>query len=310
MPAVSVVIPVFNKQKYVENSLKSVLNQTFKDFEIIIIDDGSTDNSPRIIEKFTDRRIKFFKQSNQGVSYTRNKGVELSNSPLIAFLDADDYWYPFHLQTIIKLYKEFTQADFFATGYEVKYPGGLVKKFQFKPEKQERILEKFYRYIEGSPLFYTSNFAIKKDIFKKEKGFKTHIHGEDTEFFYRLGYHYRLAYNPSITLRYMNKTENSLFANYETDRKVIILNELKSIEAKDIYMKKMLDLNRFAWSLEYKVSGEYQKAIELVKQIDKKNLNFIQKILLKSPASVIKKLKRLQEFLIKNRIYISPFKKT
>ncbi|AMB99870.1 hypothetical protein AWM75_07775 [Aerococcus urinaehominis] len=87
---VSIIMPVYNKEKFIEKSINSVLNQNFEDFELIIIDDGSTDSSKKIIEQFIDSRIKYIYQKNQGVSVARNKGIEVSKGEYISFIDADD----------------------------------------------------------------------------------------------------------------------------------------------------------------------------------------------------------------------------
>src|SRR5690606_21977683 len=94
----SVVISVFNKEKYIAETLKSVLNQTFTDFEIIILNDGSMDNSQAEILKFDDPRIKYFSQRNQGAAAARNEAIQKAENDYIALLDADDYWYPFYLE--------------------------------------------------------------------------------------------------------------------------------------------------------------------------------------------------------------------
>ncbi len=90
---VSVVVPVYNLEKYIENCLKSIVAQTYKNLEIICIDDGSTDGSARIIKEFagTDERIKYFYQRNQGLSATRNEGIRISTGEYILFIDADDF---------------------------------------------------------------------------------------------------------------------------------------------------------------------------------------------------------------------------
>ena len=88
----SVIIPLYNKESFIEKTLECVLNQTFKDFEIIIVNDGSTDASLEKIKKFTDNRIKIFQQENQGVSVARNKGMEMAEGEYFCFLDADDEW--------------------------------------------------------------------------------------------------------------------------------------------------------------------------------------------------------------------------
>src|ERR1700752_3699749 len=97
---VSIIIPCYNAEKYIDRSIESILNQTYKDFEIIIINDGSTDNSEEVIKKYLtlDNRVKYLKQVNQGVSATRNKGIELAKGEILAFLDSDDVWEPENLE--------------------------------------------------------------------------------------------------------------------------------------------------------------------------------------------------------------------
>lgn len=97
---ISIVIPLYNKEKQIAHTLQSVFAQTFQDFEIVIVDDGSTDNSVMEVKKFDDPRVLLIQQSNAGVSAARNRGIEEANGELIAFLDADDEWMPEFLQTI------------------------------------------------------------------------------------------------------------------------------------------------------------------------------------------------------------------
>ncbi len=311
MPDISVIIPIYNKQKYIKDTLESILNQSFKNFEIILINDGSTDLSASIIKSFSDSRLKYFEQENKGVSFTRNRGVSLAQSNLIAFLDADDIWMPHHLQTIINLSKKYPKSDFFGTAYQIQYQEGLIKNYVLNiSDKNDFETDKFYKYYKGSLIFYTSNFAIRKNIFEKENGFKTHIHGEDTEFFFRLGFKYKLAYSKTITMKHIKNSENSLFANYKTDKKMLLLDELKEFEKQDKDLKRILDLNRFAWIMEYIISKDKEKAKLLKEQIDKRNLNLKQKIILFLPAKAIKNLKNFQKFLIRKKIYLSPFSKS
>ena len=89
-PYFSVIIPLYNKEKYITDTLNSALNQSFQDFEVIIVDDGSTDESLEVVSRFQDPRIKIYKQENQGASVARNYGISQSQSDLIALLDADD----------------------------------------------------------------------------------------------------------------------------------------------------------------------------------------------------------------------------
>ena len=107
MPFFSVIVPLYNKENFVENTLKSVLNQNFTDFEVIIVNDGSIDKSEEKVKGFNDDRIKYFYQENQGASSARNFGIEKANSNYIAFIDADDYWFPNFLQEMFNNINEF-----------------------------------------------------------------------------------------------------------------------------------------------------------------------------------------------------------
>lgn len=105
MPKVSIIIPVYNSEKYVGDVIKSILNQTYKDFELILINDGSSDKSGEICEKYadTDQRIKVIHQCNQGLCAARNKGIDEAVGKYICFVDNDDYCYPDYIKDNIEL---------------------------------------------------------------------------------------------------------------------------------------------------------------------------------------------------------------
>ena len=307
MPRISVIIPVYNKEKYIAKTLQSVLSQTFTDFELIVIDDGSTDNSAQIIKSFSDERIRFFSQENAGVSHARNFGARQAETGLLAFLDADDIWYENHLEEIMNLYHLFPEAVFFGTGYQIKYNDKLIKDFVLNLPGEHHLLKRFYQYDKGQALFFTSNFAVKKGIFEYEGGFNPQIHAEDTELFLKLGLHYSLAYSKKITMLHINEADNSLFANYKTEKKAELLSHFKKAEQEDKALKAFLDLNRYVWALEFLQAGKHQKAQELIRQIDKKNLTLKQKLLLKTPRLLLVSLKKLQALLRSRGIHTTAF---
>src|SRR6266853_1462354 len=103
VPAVSVVIPLFNKRSYIIRCLESVSRQNIRDFEVIVVDDGSTDGSGEVAMGFPDNRVRVIRQKNRGVGAARNRGIEESKAELIAFLDSDDEWMPPFLKRILDL---------------------------------------------------------------------------------------------------------------------------------------------------------------------------------------------------------------
>lgn len=106
----SVVIPLYNKSENITRTLKSVQEQTHTDFEIVIVNDGSTDDSVEKVEDFKDSRIKLYHKKNGGVSDARNYGISRSTRPFIAFMDADDLWKPNYLEEMAKLIEEYPEA--------------------------------------------------------------------------------------------------------------------------------------------------------------------------------------------------------
>ena len=123
---ISVVIPLYNKERQIAHTLRSVFAQTFQDFEVVIVDDGSTDGSVAEVEKFTDSRIRLIRQVNAGVAAARNRGIEEAQGELIAFLDADDEWKPEYLATQYHLYQKYPECSVYACNYEFREYEGKV----------------------------------------------------------------------------------------------------------------------------------------------------------------------------------------
>jgi glycosyltransferase involved in cell wall biosynthesis len=110
MPLISVIIPVYNGEKTIQETIESVLNQTFKDFELLIINDGSQDATLDIVERIKDPRLKVFSCPNAGVSATRNRGISLASGEYISFIDADDLWTPDKLEAQLRVLQENPKA--------------------------------------------------------------------------------------------------------------------------------------------------------------------------------------------------------
>ena len=173
----TVIIPLYNKEPYIKRALETVLNQTYDNFEIIIIDDGSTDEGVRIVSSIHDTRIKVFSQMNSGVSAARNRGALLAKNQYLAFLDADDTWEPNFLQEISNLIDEFPYAGIYATNNKFIYPSGKVMLESFSDlfnGNNIGIIEDYFGLfakIQKSP-FSNSNLCIPKKIYDEFGGYK------------------------------------------------------------------------------------------------------------------------------------------
>ncbi len=116
-PFFSVIIPLYNKENYLKNTLNCVFNQTFVDFEVIVVNDGSTDNSIKVVEEYKDERLIVIHQKNQGVSVARNTGMAHAKANYLCFLDADDLWKTNHLQVFYDTIAKFPEAKMYCGRY-------------------------------------------------------------------------------------------------------------------------------------------------------------------------------------------------
>ena len=124
MTGVSVIIPLYNKAPYILRALDSVAAQTFKDFEVIVVDDGSTDGGGGIVERYPDQRFRLVRQANAGPGAARNRGIREAQAPLVAFLDADDRWLPAYLETNVRILEEHPEAAAVGGGW-IEYPSQI-----------------------------------------------------------------------------------------------------------------------------------------------------------------------------------------
>lgn len=182
---ISVIIPLYNKEQYIERTIRSVLSQTFGEFEIVVVDDGSTDHSAAVVEHMNQPLIRLIRQENGGVSAARNRGIEEARFDYVAFLDADDEWKENHLEVIARLIKEYPECGVFGTSYYFAKEGGnatlpiLPNRFPFGGE--EGVLTNYYEMASGTDFpIHMSSYAVRKTEIQKIGGFPVGIpSGED-----------------------------------------------------------------------------------------------------------------------------------
>lgn len=211
---ISVVIPLYNKEKTILRAVASVLNQSEQDFELIVVDDGSTDSSYALVSSLADNlKIRLIHQDNAGVSAARNRGVAEAKSDLIAFLDADDEWLSEFLETILKLQSQFPDADVFGTGYYFQDQDGVLRFPKTNPlfeTNKFMILDNYLEILRIGLPFNSSSFAITRKAFDEIGGFPLGIQfGEDVDFWIRLSLIYKIAYINTPMLIYHLGEENS-----------------------------------------------------------------------------------------------------
>lgn len=199
-PAISVVMPLYNKEREVARAIRSALAQTFTDYELIVVNDGSTDRSVDAVATFNDDRIRLVHQNNQGVSAARNRGVSETRAKLVAFLDADDEWLPQFLATVWRLSNGQPDSAVFATGYLLREPGGrtrLAVLHGLSTGFTEGTLEDYFAVAAASdPPLFSSAIAVRREALQSVGGFPTGIRsGEDLLTWARLAARYPIVYS-------------------------------------------------------------------------------------------------------------------
>lgn len=310
MPKFSVVISVFNKEKYISETLNSVLAQTFTDFEVVILNDGSTDNSEVEILKFKDPRIRYFSKENQGAGAARNFVIGEALHDYIALLDADDFWLPFYLEDQAKLIGNFPDESVFATAIDVEKKSKVYASEYSVPNLQlneVRVVNFFSASLLNS-ILTSSSTVLHKSVFSKVGYYDPKIKsGQDTDLWIRVGLEYSLVFlNKSCAVyRYAlaslsnTKLKVSDKASYE---------KYEPLEKDNPALKKFLDLNRYSLCILAKLEGNNAAFDKNFQKINQENLSKKQLFLLRQNKTILKYLSKTKDSLEKLGLRLGTFK--
>ena len=319
----SVIIPLYNKAPYIRKALESVLAQTYADYELIIIDDGSTDESAEIAEAIlqdpASRLIassphRLIRQANSGVSAARNNGVAQASGDYIAFLDADDWWEPTYLEKMAQLIEDYPEAGLYACNY-VYYKPGKTRVAVNNIETGYFNYPKAY-YEGGAMPIWTGAAMIPLNVFEEMGGFPLGIKlGEDFLLWSKIAMQYKVAFLNEALAWYNNDVPVALRAtrnlhhpnNHMLFRMDIIVSSLSPLASNlKIDWQALLDKLRVNGLLEYWMSKEYHDvAVQELRKVDwTKQPNSIKRIY-STPICILKVKKLMMTWgsWCKQRIY-------
>ena len=280
MLEVSVIIPLYNKRLHIERAIRSVQNQTIDDFEIIVIDDGSTDDGVDIVKNIQDDRISLFCQENMGVSKARNNGVKKSKSNFITFLDADDEWTDNHLESLLRLRRKFPQAGAYTTTYIKKKKNKKIGKWNYKyipPAPWEGILSNYFKSeIGGDHPMATGVVGIPKKIYLEFGGFDEKATlGEDLDLWARIALKYPIAFSWNIGTIYHIDADNRLCSKLEPIRyHPFIVNGKKAIRNNDVplqilpYFQELIAKKEIQVAARNILAGDMNTARKMIDQVE------------------------------------------
>jgi len=310
----SVVIPLYNKEKYIQNTLKSVLNQEYQNFEIIIVNDGSTDNSLHQIQEIEDSRIHLFNQQNLGVSEARNRGVKESKGNYITLLDADDYWYPNHLTNFITSINKNTGQKVFCNNYKIQISEQNFKipEYSYLPSKSEIcVINDYFESSFINSIAWTSAICFSKSIFNSNAyWFDSKMSsGQDTDLWIRLGLNYSFVFNPKITAIHKKFVADNLSKSNNADSRFLMTQKYLEEETGNANLKRFMDNNRFSILLKYIILNNNKPNQEILRsQINLTSLNKKQYFLLTMPSLLLRVLLVVKRSLVYFNINILIFR--
>lgn len=238
----SIIIPTFNRAGFIEKTIRSVLNQTFSNFEVIVVDDGSTDNTKVIVSQIIDPRLSYHKKENEERGAARNYGGRIAKGSYITFFDSDDLLYPNHLATAIDTIKKYNFPEWLHLGYEILAPKNeLLKRVN---NLQGNVNKKL---INGNFLSCNSVF-LRNDIanenpFNEDRSLSAL---EDWELWLRIGSKYKIHYCNTVTSAIINHELRSVLEP-QTNKLLNRVNSLMKyvLENSEIVSFYKKDINKF-----------------------------------------------------------------
>jgi glycosyltransferase involved in cell wall biosynthesis len=222
MPFFSIVLPTYNRAHMLPMAIDSVLSQTFTDWELLIVDDGSTDDTKKTVEDYADQRIKYFYQKNQERSAARNNGIEQANGEYICFLDSDDYYLPEKLEKLYEHIVRFSEKEaLFYDGVQIETNG--KRTISTLPDITE--FSSFSDFLILNSLF-SQQVCIPKEIVQKNKYNPDIRIGEDVELWLRIASHYKFIH--------VSDSNNTVIVEHD-DRSVNLRKYNSAVEQLKLY---------------------------------------------------------------------------
>jgi glycosyltransferase involved in cell wall biosynthesis len=294
---ISIIIPLYNKELYVKKTIDSVLSQNYKAFELIIVNDGSLDDSLAIVEQFEDERIHVYSKINEGVSLARNFGVGHSNFEFIAFLDADDYWEANYLESMMSLIKKYPDANIYGSSFKIQSESkfilpqtGISSHFKHGYIDYISILDSNL----NCSCLHTSAIIVKKKAFDICGGFHPKLKsGEDVLLWISLCIYGKCAYvNENICIYNfdVDPANRAVFKVFKPEEFYIFyFKELETKISLDRSQKRLLDRLRLKNLRKHYILSN-KETVEEINLIDSRNLGFLNSIYYKTPPNLVRYL--------------------
>jgi len=254
----SIVIPLYNKRAYIARCLQSVFAQTHTDFDLVVVDDGSTDGGEHELDACADDRLRLIVQANQGVSVARNTGVEAARHDIVFFLDADDTWEPTFLEAMARLVQTHPSAGVYACGTRKVFADGHAATCTLQASAfvgETALLANYFQtFVDlGQSPFSNSSFGVRKETFYRAGRYTPGVKlTEDSDLWVRLCLASDMAFDPQPLANYFVETDNNTRVQAQTSDYEVIktlaraLNEGQVPQPQQRAARKLLALQKHA----------------------------------------------------------------
>ncbi len=307
MPKFSVIIPLYNKEAHILGTLKSVFDQLFTDYEIVLVNDGSTDNSWKKIKNIDNPKLKIFNNDKKGVSQARNFAMQQAKGDYFAFLDADDTWENNHLKDLFELILEYPNCGLYCTNYTYDYGNNFIVKPVFptlpKNNDWKGIVSDFFLASIKFRIATTISVAIPKKIINNIGFFDTnYTSGQDTDYWTRIALVYRVAFTKQTSAVINIGADNRISNTHPSKRKFMSFEKFLEDEKTNTSLKKFNDMYRAELAIKHKIVGDLKMTEFYSSDIVYNNINWKQILLLKLPSIILKPLWNFKQWLKTKKI--------
>jgi glycosyltransferase involved in cell wall biosynthesis len=222
MPTISVIIPTYNRATYVTKAIDSILAQTYTDYEIIVVDDGSTDNTKEVLKPYKDK-INYIYQENRGVSSARNTGIHAALGQWIAFLDSDDIWLPDKLSSQIRCVRNTDAEVCFTKVTHIHKSKSIGEKNKCDTVQSKEFAEPFTLVLDDSKKLYIQAMLVERDLLERMGGFDESMKvAEDTKLIYDLAFQtsFIYIYTPMVKVNRTLERDGLINKSLDTRRRL------------------------------------------------------------------------------------------
>lgn len=306
----SIIIPVYNKAPYIKKAIESILTQSFQYFELIVVNDGSKDNSLEVlhsINKTLEKPFTIIDQKNAGVSAARNNGVKIAQYEYIAFLDADDWWDATFLQELKGLIQEYPKAGIYGSSYyKVKNNKYICSNIGVDEGFQKGYINYFQAYTNSLWMPLTSiSVVIKKSVFNEMSGFKTTLKlGEDFDLWIRIALHYPVAlinkplayYNQDVDTTHRGVILDKIYA--PSEHFIFNLDYLDAYSESQPLLQNVLDKQRLYCLKRYHLLQKHIPEFNVeISKVDFSKVPFKDKLFYSTPSIILRCIFRFKTYL-------------